>query len=633
MNKRRNSILIDSSNADVIRVGTINYNNQLSDIEYYTKFSFGKGSIHLGIVERVFPSLQAVFVRYKDSGKNGFLSFSEIDEIYLSDNKIISESISENFDENILDADMTDCPMEPDNKFLFSGQEIIVQVIKEERGSKGAMLSTFINLEGKFCVFIPNKSGRTTVSSQNNLNILEKKRIQLLLQNIKIPTNSSVIINQTGFAASKTEIENDIQELIKLWEEIKIKSLSLKTDDNKPVVLHYQFNIMREIFQNRHPNHNSYLQNIIVEGEETYDEAVDFAKTFMPTMANSIKFYNSDEEKAPIFTKYGIEKAIENTLSPVVSLRSGGYIVINRTEALIAIDVNSGKNRDENSIEETALKTNIEAIQEIMNQLKIRKVSGLIVIDLIGMRDFENNKIIEGIAWRMAQADKTKMQVILVPELSILIISKQRIENSLYEICEIPCTVCNKTGYIKNSRFSANEFFNEVRSYIYRNENIKEIKTFVSQRMLEILMNDYRNRIDEIEKQLSCKLNFILDLNFRNHQYKLENEDEKVRIENDNKNDATQRNDSFNKSQSDHKIIEEKSINSEIILDHITDGLFPANANNNTSSNAYNNINYDNNLNITNSIKTQDVHHIWNEWLNVTFQSNKVNQMNENQIK
>jgi ribonuclease E len=580
MNRKKNLMLIDSANPDVIRVGILNQNNQLIDIDYHTKFSYNRGSIHIGVIEKIFPSLQAVFVKYKDSGKNGFLPFCEIDEIYFSDNiennedtkDLVDEiSDSEMIEQDLIDysanLDLIDLENNTNAKnyvtnrgFLCTNQQIIVQVIKEERGTKGAMLSTFIHLNGKFCTFIPNRSDKTTVSQHMSINLIDKKRLQLLLQNIEIPKNSSVIINQNCFNASKSEIEKDIFDLSVLWNDVKNKAsliINNKNIEPKSEILHYDFNLMQEIFQNRHLS-SFYLQNIIIEGKESYEEALDFAKKSMSPIASMIKFHDIYEEKMPIFSKYGIEKAVENAFSPLVSLRSGGYIVINKTEALIAIDVNSGKNRDEVSIEETALKTNIEAIQEIMHQIKIRKLSGLIVIDLIGMKDFENNKTIEGIAWRIIQNDRVKIQLVMVPEFSMLILSKQRLENSLHEICEIPCHYCNGTGSVKDIKFTINELFNNIRHYI-NNYNSKKIKIFVEQSFFEVVMNDYRDRINDFEKQLNCKIIFLLDLNLKDLRYKIEKpEAQNLNILQNIEKNQINTEDKLNIKSKNYKIIEEE---------------------------------------------------------------------------
>ena len=528
MNRKKNLMLIDGRNQEMIRVAIVNSNcNQLYDLDYYNEFEYGKGSIHLGIVEKVFPSLQAVFVKYKATGKNGFLPFSEIDPNYLSNNilnhdlvegefidtELLSYSVKSEVDG--VNFDEIDDTNIQSKGFICTNQPIIVQVIKEERGTKGAMLSTFIYLDGQYCTFVPNRSDKTGLA-QNTLSLIEKKRLQVLLQNLDIPENGSVVIEEAGFSASMNEVSADLQNLIEIWDSIKKKAF----DGNDVMsfiqqVLYYDFNLVKDIFCDKG---GMYFHGIIIDSVKIYQEAMKFLKNYMPHFLNLVKLH---DEVTPVFSSYGIEKLINNELNNIVSLKSGGYIVINITEALVAVDVNSGKNRDEMSIEETAFKTNLEAIQEILQQVKLRKLSGLIVVDLIGMRDYENNKAVEGIARRIAHSDKSKIQISIVPEFSILIISKQRLERNLNEIRDIKCPSCNGFGFVKNIKFSVYEIFNEIRSQ-FSNDVKANFKIIGGDKIIELLMNDYRQKIDDLEHEVKAKIFLNFDSKIPDDEYVIE---------------------------------------------------------------------------------------------------------------
>jgi ribonuclease E len=478
-------------------------------------------------VEKVFPSLQAVFVKYKATGKNGFLPFAEIDPNYLSNNILNHDLVEGEFiDTELLsysvksEADGVNFD-EIDDKsiqsrgFICTNQPIIVQVIKEERGTKGAMLSTFIYLDGQYCTFVPNRSDKTGLA-QNTLSLVEKKRLQVLLQNLEIPEHGSVVIEEAGFSASMNEVSFDLQNLIEIWDRIKKKACE-KNDliDSTQKVLYYDFNLVKDVFCDKG---GMYFHSIIIDSVKIYQEAMKFLKNYMPHFLNLVKLH---DEIMPVFSSYGIEKLINNELNNIVSLKSGGYIVINITEALVAVDVNSGKNRDEMSIEETALKTNLEAIQEILQQVKLRKLSGLIVVDLIGMREYENNKAVEGIARRIAHSDKSKIQISIVSEFSILIISKQRLERNLNEIRNIKCPSCDGFGFVKNIKFSVYEIFNEIR-FQFSCEVKANFKIIGGNNIIELLMNECRQKINDLEDEVKAKISLHFDSTMIDNEYIIE---------------------------------------------------------------------------------------------------------------
>ena len=546
MQKEKTVMLIDGTNEDMVRVASV-YNNQLQDIDFYENLSHGRGSIHFGIITKVLPSLQAVFVKYKKDGRDGFLPFSEIDPVYFSKTKIIEE---EEVDEAVFsDSELNDInrvfhedkEYEDENKnkdkdkdkdkddvgnassnpqnpfniyhqgFISKNQIIMVQIIKEERDTKGAMLSTFITIHGRYCSYMPNKGGKNSIS-RNATNLIDRRRLEIILKDLKLSSNSSVIIGGAGVRRTTSEIKQDFNYLIKLWNSIKKTSFEVKV---APAIIYQETNAIRNIFNNMN---SSYVSDIIIEGEKLYQHAIDFARSYATDYLNMIKFYNLD---LSIFSKYKINDQINNLFSNIVSLRSGGYVVIDKAEALIAIDVNSGKNNEELCIEETALKTNIEAIQEIMNQIKLRKMSGLIVVDLIGMKDAQNNRTIENIARRIAQYDKSKIQISLMYEYSLLIISRQRTEQSLFDIQGIKCEYCQGRGFVKSPKFIISNLFDDIKNMII-NGGDANFNIAANEDIFILLFNEYKNEIFNLEKHFNCKIVCSINKNRDNIPYKIE---------------------------------------------------------------------------------------------------------------
>ncbi len=548
MQKEKTVMLIDGTNEDMVRVASV-YNNQLQDIDFYENLSYGRGSIHFGVITKVLPSLQAVFVKYKKDGRDGFLPFSEIDPVYFSKTQIIEEE--EEIDEAVFsDSELNDINRvfsddkedeseevnendeantkenihhAPRNKnlenpfhvyrqgFISKNQIIMIQIAKEERDTKGAMLSTFITLQGRYCSYMPNKGGKSSIS-RNATNLIDRRRLEIILKDLKLYSNSSVIIGSAGIRRTTSEIKQDFNYLTKLWNFIKKTSSEIKT---APAIIYQETNAIRNIFNNMNSSH---VSSIIIEGESLYQHAIDFARSYANDYLNMIKLYNLDWS---IFSKYKINDQINNLFSNIVSLRSGGYIVIDKTEALIAIDVNSGKNKDELCIEETALKTNIEAIQETMNQIKLRKMSGLIVIDLIGMKDGQNNRTIENIARRMSQYDKSKIQITLIYEYSLMIISRQRTEQSLFDVQGMKCEHCQGRGIVKLPKFVIANLFDDIKNNII-NGGDANFHISASESIFTLLLNEHKNEISNLEKHFNCKIHFSINRNDSSVPYLIE---------------------------------------------------------------------------------------------------------------
>jgi ribonuclease E len=532
MSKKKSTMLLDCLSPGFTRLAVINENaTQLEDFDCFTETDYEKGSIHVGIIEKVFPSLQAAFVRFKSSGKNGFLPFSEISPEHLLTKMDCGDfaDCADHLDleetdlagEEILDIPAQNIENSTGNPgFLCKNQKIIVQVMKEERGTKGAMLSTYIYLEGQYCVFIPNKGDKTGLV-QNSLSLSERKRVEMMINNIKLPENSSIIINYNGFFASLGDIKSDLNALVKRWSEIKSKaSKVMQNFDFSKSVLRSNSNIAKIIFANSNLN---VFENIIINEKESYLSAVNFLKGYSQEHADLVKLY---DEKMPIFLKYGVEKLIDAEFGHTVTLKSGGYLVIQVTEALISIDVNSGKNNDSVSVEDTAFKTNIEAVQEAFKQIKLRKLSGLIIIDLIGMKNDENNRAIEGIAKRLSFSDKSKIQISMIYDVSVLIISKQRLDQPIHEMFLSKCSVCEGSGMVYDEKFIVYKLFNELRYNLIcikeKNKSLAaDFEIFGSKRLVELLINDYRSGIVALEAELNSRIKVAFSSDVDGLSYKI----------------------------------------------------------------------------------------------------------------
>jgi ribonuclease E len=629
MQKEKTVMLIDGTNEDIVRVASV-YNNQLQDIDFYENLSHSRGSIHFGIVTKVLPSLQAVFVKYKKDGRDGFLPFSEIDPVYFLKTQIIEEE--EEIDETVFsDSELNDInrvfsedkeeELENNEKndndtkdfinnfqnpvnhyqqgFISKNQIIMVQIVKEERDTKGAMLSTFITLQGRYCSYMPNRSGKNSIS-RNATNLIDRRRLEIILKDLKLSPNSSVIIGSSGIRRTTSEIKQDFNYLIKLWEFIKKTSSEIK---NAPAIIYQETSAIRNIFNNIN---GSQVSSIIIEGEKLYQHAIDFARSYANDYLNIIKLYNLNWS---IFSKYKINDQINNLFSNIVGLKSGGYVVIDKTEALISIDVNSGKNKEELCIEETALKTNIEAIQEIMNQIKLRKMSGLIVVDLIGMKDPKNNKTIENIARRIAQYDKSKTQTSLIYEYSLLIISRQRTEQSLFDVQGIKCQHCQGRGIIKSTKFVISNLFDDIKDN-FMNSGDANFHVFVNEEIFILLLNEHRAEISNLEKLFNCKISFSINKSLDNHLYKIERIelpkiDDNLELEIIENNNFSEK----NKQNTQIKKTKEHSIINSSILKNNELGEFLENKDIKALDKNSNKIN--------NDLRFINIEKIWNEWFDI----------------
>ncbi len=322
-------------------------------------------------------------------------------------------------------------------------QIMLVQVTKEERGNKGAALTTYLSLAGRYCVLMPN-TPRGGGVSRKITSMQDRRRLKDLMSDLSVPDGMGVIVRTAGSERSKPEIKRDFEYLLRLWDEIR--DLTLKS--TAPSLVYEEGNLIKRSIRDLYARD---IEEVVVDGEDGYRAAKTFMKMLMPSHAKRVKLYR--DPSVPLFHRYQAEGQIDAILSPVVQLRSGGYIVINPTEALVAIDVNSGRATRERNIEETALRTNLEAAEEVARQLRLRDLAGLIVIDFIDMEEGRNNAQVERRIKDAMRHDRARIQIGRISPFGLMELSRQRLRPSVLEASTEPCPHCGGTGHIRSTEF------------------------------------------------------------------------------------------------------------------------------------------------------------------------------------
>ena len=463
------NLYIDASHPDETRI-VLKSDNGVEEYEYEDKNNLNfKNNIYLATVSRVEPSLQAAFINFGRI-KHGFLAFNDIQSDYYQiptedKEKLqeVEEKIREDLKNKNVDGLNNDLKSEDETndkklekktkedqvneegnaqliekkqddntreklkssygvkrykiqEVIKPGQVILIQVIKEERGNKGAALTTFISLAGKYMVLMPNTAKGGGISRKIFLSA-DRVKIRKILNEIDIPKSMGVIVRTAGSNKTKNEIEKDFKNTIKTWEQIRNNAL----DSEAPSLIYEEGDIIKRALRDIYDNDTT---NIHVDGDEGYKKAKSFIKELIPKSSKFLKKYKG---KVPLFHSAGIEKELNNIFDPVVKLKSGGYLVINPTEALVAIDINSGQSIKESNIEKTALNTNLEASEEIAKQLKIRDLSGLIVIDFIDMMNFFNRRLVEKKLKESIRKDRARIQTGKISTFGLLEMTRQRL--------------------------------------------------------------------------------------------------------------------------------------------------------------------------------------------------------------
>ena len=461
-------ILINATQQEELRVAMVDGQKLYNlDIEYASG-SQNKNNIYKGKITRVEPSLDSIFVDF-GSEKNGFLPFREISREYYLTEPIPGEK------HNI--------------KNLFEeGQEIVVQVVKEERGTKGAALTTYLSLAGRFMVFKPNNSKGGGISRK----ITGRERLDTfeVLDQLDQPNGSSVIVRTAGVGRSLIELQWDLNYLAGIWDSIKKLAL-----DTKAPALIFKENSL--IARSMRDHLEDDIGEIIIDDEDTYENSKKYIKQVSPKNLKKLKHYS---EATPLFTRFQIENQIESAYSNQVRLPSGGTVVIDYTEALISIDINSGRATKESDIESTALQTNLEAAEEIARQCRLRDMGGLIVIDFIDMRQYKNQKAIENAMRTAVRKDRARVSVGGISRFGLMEMSRQRLRPSLDDSAYKICPHCNGIGKVRSTESLALSVLRLVGEEA-RKEKTKSVIANIPPNAANYLLNEKREWINEIEER------------------------------------------------------------------------------------------------------------------------------------
>jgi len=521
-------MLIDASHPEETRVVVLNGNRvEDFDVEVESRRQL-KGNVYLAKVTRVEPSLQAAFVEY-GGNRHGFLAFSEIHPDYyqipvadrealLAEEEVAQQAAQEADD--ALDAQESEEGVEeiggdedemdnaekvrrPSiNRHKYKIQEVIkrrqillIQVVKEERGNKGAALTTYLSLAGRYCVLMPN-TARGGGISRKIASGQDRKRLKSILAELGIPDGMAVIVRTAGDKRTKVEIKRDYEYLIRLWEQIRQKTL----ESIAPSLIHEEGNLIKRSIRDIYTKD---IEEVVVDGEEGYRTAKDFMKLMMPSHSKRVQPYK--EVTVPLLQRYGVESQIDSMHLPDVQLKSGGYIVINSTEALVAIDVNSGRSTRERNIEETAYKTNLEAAEEVARQLRLRDLAGLIVIDFIDMENHRNQAKVERALKDAMRTDRARIQIGRISPFGLLEMSRQRLRPSLQEIHTEPCPHCAGTGIRRSADTTALHTLRIIEEEAMRKRNT-EITMHVPTEVALFILNQKRDMLARIETDYELKV-------------------------------------------------------------------------------------------------------------------------------
>ena len=470
-------MLIDASHAEETRVVVLDGSRiEEFDFESRSKKQL-RGNIYLAKVTRVEPSLQAAFVEY-GGNRHGFLAFNEIHPDYyqipMADREALMRDMMSDEDdhhhapashnedgedgENGAEADHDDDGMEEEverrrrrlmrrykiQEVIKRRQIMLIQVVKEERGNKGAALTTYLSLAGRYGVLMPN-TARGGGISRKITTVTDRKRLKSVVQSLDVPQGMGLIVRTAGAKRTKAEIKRDYEYLLRLWENIRDVTLH----SIAPALIYEEEDLVKRAIRDMY---DKELEGIWVEGEDGYREAKEFMRMLMPSQAKKIQAYR---EPTPLFVKHRVEDQLAQIYTPVVPLRSGGYLVINQTEALVAVDVNSGKATRERNIEATALKTNLEAAEEAARQLRLRDLAGLVVIDFIDMEESKNNRAVEKVLKDCLKDDRARIQMGKISSFGLMEISRQRRRSGVLEGTTHVCEHCAGVGRVLSVESSA----------------------------------------------------------------------------------------------------------------------------------------------------------------------------------
>ena len=590
-------ILIDASQEKQTRVA-IKSDNGVEEYEYENEQKKQlKGNIFLGRISRIEPSLQAAFVDFGNE-RHGFLAFNDIQTQYyqipLADKELIlkeeeelrkeleeetnelspedsnssnesesddseDESTEDASDEDLKnsedgeDSSETEIPELEKNSYekkisdirakkkfkryriqevIKPGQIILLQIVKEERGKKGAALTTFLSLAGKYIVLMPNTAKGGGIS-RKIFNSQDRKNIRGIIKELTIPETMGLIVRTAGAKKTQNEIKNDLDVLVQIWEQIKEKTLT----SNAPTLIHEEgdviYRTIRDFFSND-------IKEVTVDGEKGFDKAKKYAEIIAKDQVKKIKKYKG---KIPLFHSKGIEKYLNQIFEPRINLKSGGYLIINPTEALVAIDINSGRSTKERNIEKTALNTNIEAAVEIARQAKLRDLAGLIVIDFIDMENYSNRRLVEKKLKEALRNDKARVQVGKISNFGLLEMTRQRLRESSIQWK----TVLSVESF-------SQKILKLIEEKIFSIPKVKTVEVDLPKKIIDFIQADMKDEIDFFEKKFKFKIKFNTNPDFLSDDFKISFKDSKKKELEELKNEEEVAiEEPFNKEKTSHK--------------------------------------------------------------------------------
>ena len=471
-----NKILINAIDPEECRIAKV-INTKLQEFHIErTAREITHGNIYKGIVARIEPSLQAAFIDY-GAEKNGFLQKNEIHSDYFQDPSSQDRSIQ---------------------SLIKKGQELLVQVTKDPVMKKGAMLTTYISLPGRFVVLMPGSENQGV--SRKIEDEEERKRLKEILGSQKLPEGFGLILRTAGAGCTKTQITRDLRYLMRLWKTIKESVMKEPT----PALMYKERNlVVRSLRDYFTPD----ITEILIDDNTIYRDAKDFIKIISPKHVKAVKHYSGDK---PIFSKYQLEQQIESIYESRVKLKSGGSIVIEQTEALVSIDVNSGKATSGKSIEETAFQTNLEAAEEIARQLRLRDLGGLIIIDFIDLKDSKHKTQLEKALKEHVKIDKAKIKIGRLSKFGLIEMSRQRLRPSIEFGGYIPCEHCNGRGTRPSAETLGIGFLRKLNHVLSKGE-VAHVKGTVPPEVASYLLNKKRKELTDLEQRRNLLISIEAD--------------------------------------------------------------------------------------------------------------------------
>lgn len=549
-------MLIDARHPEETRVAVVN-GNRIEEFDFESaEHKQLKGNVYLAKVTRVEPSLQAAFVDY-GGNRHGFLAFSEIHPDYYQIPKADREALlreeaehaaeeerlrsaQEELDEG---EDVTADEAEPEGEenagegngteetgtgsnrspvdesaadelrqkrqalrrrykiqdVIQRRQVLLVQVVKEERGNKGAALTTYLSLAGRYCVLMPNTSHGGGISRKIS-NGADRKRLKQVMADLKLPSTMGLIVRTAGLSRTKTEIKRDFDYLARLWDEIRERTLK----SSAPALIYRDSDLIKRAIRDLY---HRDIDEVIVEGDDGYKAAKGFMKLLMPSHVRRVKQY---ADPTPIFQRFGVEDQLSAMYQPVVQLKSGGYLVINPTEALVSIDINSGRSTREHNIEQTAFATNLEAAAEIARQLRLRDMAGLIVIDFIDMEQSSHGRKVEKAMKEALKNDRARIQVGRISSFGLMEMSRQRLRTGVLEASTKACPHCEGTGLMRTASSAGLSALRIVEDEAARGRGEK-ILLRAGREAAIYLLNKKRAELGEIEERYGVSVEVAID--------------------------------------------------------------------------------------------------------------------------